>query len=114
MLAHNIGTNNFSDYKKLLKIKTSNQLRYKEKIDIIDEETIFNLMKNSRKPNKTSKVIPSVIINHFSSQSLYIYMMVKLLMKMDIGLKLLMMKIHHMLQIIMEIMKLFQYHQYME
>ena len=73
MLDHNIATSTFSDYDNILKNKTSNWSRYKGIIDIIDEDTIFNLMNYANKPNKASKVIPSVIVNHYSSQSFKIY-----------------------------------------
>ena len=73
MLDHNIATSSFSDYKNILKNKTSNWSRYKDSLDIIDEETIFNLMQYFNKPDKINKVIPSVIVNPFSSQSYYIY-----------------------------------------
>ena len=41
---------------KQLKNKTSNWLRYRNKytIDIVDEETIFKIMKFQSKPNKTT------------------------------------------------------------
>ena len=73
MLDHNIATSTFLEYKKTLEEKTSNWVRYKNTKDIIDEDTIFNLMQYPNKPDKTNKVIPSVIINPFSSQSYYIY-----------------------------------------
>ena len=73
MLDHNIATSSFSEYKKILEEKTSNWIRYKNTIDIIDEDTIFNLMQYPNKPDKINKVIPSVIVNPFSSQSYYIY-----------------------------------------
>ena len=62
----------FSNYENTLKNKTLNWSRYKGEIDIIDESTIFNLMKYSRKANKTSKVNPRVRITHFHSLSYYI------------------------------------------
>ena len=67
MLDHNIGTSNYSNYKIVLKEKTNNWQKYKGIIDIIDEDTIYDLMKYSNKPNKDNKSIPSVIINFFSS-----------------------------------------------
>ena len=72
MLDHNIGTSNFINYKIILKEKTSSWQKYKDEIDIIDEDTIFNLMQYNTKPDKTNKVVPTVIINPFSSQSYYI------------------------------------------
>ena len=72
MLDQNIATSTFSEYENILKNKTYNWTRYKNKIDIIDEETIFDLMNQSNKPDKTNKAIPSVIVNAFSSQSYYI------------------------------------------
>ena len=72
MLDHNIATSTFYDYKNILKNKTSNWSRYKDIIDIIDEDTIYNLMQYPNKPDKINKVVPSVIINPFSSQSYYI------------------------------------------
>ena len=73
MLDHNIATSNFSEYKKTLEEKTSNWVRYKNTIDIIDEDTIFNLMQYPNKPDKANKVVPELVINPFSSQSYYIY-----------------------------------------
>ena len=72
MLDHNITTSTFSEYENILKNKTYNLARYKNKIDIIDEATIFDLMNYSNKLDKTNKAIPSVIVNPFSSQSYYI------------------------------------------
>ena len=72
MLDHNIATSTFSEYENILKNKTYNWARYKNKIDIIDEATIFELMNYSNKPDKANKAIPSVIVNPFSSQSYYI------------------------------------------
>ena len=73
MLDHNIATSTFNDYKNVLKDKTSDWSRYKDTIDLIDEETIFNLMKYDNKPDKANKATPSVIINPFSAQSYYTY-----------------------------------------
>ena len=72
MLDHNIATSTFIDYQNILKQKTKNWVRYNNIIDIIDEETIYNLMQYTNKPDKINKVIPSVIVNPFSSQSYYI------------------------------------------
>lgn len=59
MLDHNIGMSNYSNYENVLKNKTSNWSRYKNKytIDIIDEETIFKLMKFKSIPNQTTTSI---------------------------------------------------------
>ena len=73
MLDHNIVTSSFSEYDERLKNKTSNWSRYKGIVDIIDETTIFNLMNYTSKPTKSSKVVPSVIVNPYSSQSFNIY-----------------------------------------
>ena len=51
MLDHNIATGNFTNYKNILKNKTSNWTRYKDKIDIIDEETAFKILKYKKKAN---------------------------------------------------------------
>ena len=72
MLDHNIATSTFNNYETVLIQKTKNWVRYKNNIDIIDEETIFNLMQYNNYPDKSKKVIPSVIVNPFSSQSYYI------------------------------------------
>ena len=61
----------FSNYENTLKNKTLNWSRYKGEIDIIDESTIFNLMKYSRKPNKTSKVKPTDNTPYYYSLSYY-------------------------------------------
>ena len=53
MLDHNIATSNFTNYKNILKNKTSNWSRYKDKIDIIDEATLYEIMKYKNKPSKT-------------------------------------------------------------
>ena len=71
MLDHNIAMSTFIDYKNILKEKTSSWKNYKDEIDIIDEDTIFDLMKYDNKPDKTNKAVPSIIINPFSSQSYY-------------------------------------------
>ena len=68
MLDHNIETSTFINYESVLKNKTSNWIRYKGKVDIIDEETIFKLMNYANKPDKNNKVTPSIIVNPFSSQ----------------------------------------------
>jgi len=73
MLDHNIAAGNFTYYGKILKDKTSKWSRYNGIVDIIDEDTIFKLMAYTSKPNKESKVIPSVIVNPYSSQSFNIY-----------------------------------------
>ena len=72
MLDHNIATSTFSEYKNILKNKTYNWARYKNKIDIIYEATIFELMNYSNKSDKANKGIPSVIVNPFSTQLYYI------------------------------------------
>ena len=84
MLDHNIGMSNFSDYKNILKQKTSNWTRYKGEIDIIDEPTIFRLMKYLDKPTKNASVTPKIRLHilpliHFIEIKIYMYM------KMDIG-----------------------------
>ena len=73
MLDHNIGVGDFINYKNVLKEKTKNWVRYKDEVDIIDEDSIFQLMKYENKPDKiNNKSTPSVIVNPFSSQSFYI------------------------------------------
>ena len=44
MLDHNIATSTFIDYQNILNQKTKNWVGYNNIIDIIDEETIYNLM----------------------------------------------------------------------
>ena len=58
MLDQNIATSTFSEWENILENKTYNWARYKNKIDIIDEATIFDLMNYSNKPDKTNKAIP--------------------------------------------------------
>jgi len=75
MLDHNIGISNYSNYKNVLKNKTSNWSRYKDKyiIDIIDEKTIFSIMKLESKPNKTvTSVKPIIPVSYYYSNSFYI------------------------------------------
>ena len=72
MLDHNIATGNFTNYKNILKNKTSNWTRYKDKIDIIDEETAFKILKYKKKPNKTSSSKPGPRVYPFFGNSYYI------------------------------------------
>ena len=75
MLDHNIGISNYSNYKNVLKNKTSNWSRYKDKyiIDIIDEKTIFSIMKLESKPNKTTTLVkPKIQVPYYYANSVYI------------------------------------------
>jgi hypothetical protein len=72
MLDHNIGTSTYSDYKTVLKEKTSNWIRYKGNIDIIDEGTISKLMVYTEKPTLKTPVKPEYKIGHYCSNSDYI------------------------------------------
>ena len=75
MLDHNIGISNYSNYKNELKNKTSNWSRYNDKytIDIIDEDTIFKIMKFESKPNKTvTSVKRGLNVLYYFSNSNYI------------------------------------------
>ena len=73
MLDHNIVTGNFSNYKNILKNKTSNWTRYKDKIDIIDEEkTAFKILKYKKKANKTSSSKPGPRVYPFFGNLYYI------------------------------------------
>ena len=72
MLDHNIGSSIFPDYKVELKKATSNWVRYKGTIDIIDEATIYKLMKYTQKPTIKNPVKPAYKIGHYCSNSDYI------------------------------------------
>ena len=65
---------NYSNYENVLKNKTSNWSRHKDKytIDIVDEETIFKVMKFKSKPNQTTSVSPGLNVNYYISNSEYI------------------------------------------
>ena len=72
MLDHNIGTSTFSDYKAILKAKTSNWSRYKGTIDIVDEGIIYKLMKYEKKPTVKEASTPPYKIGHYCSNSYYL------------------------------------------
>ena len=72
MLDHNLATSNFTNYKNILKNKTSNWSRYKDKIDIIDEATLFKIMKYKKMPNKTSGSTAGPRVYPFFGNSYYI------------------------------------------
>ena len=72
MLDHNIGTSSFADYKAILKAKTADWTRYKGTIDIIDEPTIFKLMKYEKKPTTKEPSPPPYKIGHYCSNSYYL------------------------------------------
>ena len=75
MLDHNIGISNYINYKKVLEEKTENWSRYKDRytIDIVDEETIFKIMKFKSKPNKTTTSIsPGLRVYYYYGNSDYI------------------------------------------
>lgn len=50
MLDHNIGVDTFDNYKNILNTNTSNWKRYNGIIDIIDEDTIYNVMELKERP----------------------------------------------------------------
>ena len=72
MLDHNIGVSNYSSYKKVLKKKTKNWSRYNGTVQIIDQSTIFKIMKYTTKPKKSSLSKPPYKIGHYLSNSHYI------------------------------------------
>ncbi len=72
MLDHNIDTSPYSSYAQILKQRTSNWSRYKGTIDIIDETTIFNLMKYTDKPTVKTPSKPPYKIGYYCSNSDYI------------------------------------------
>ena len=75
MLDHNIGTSNYIDYINVLKDKTANWSRHKDKyiIDIVEEETIFKIMKFKSKPDKTTtSVSPGLRVYYYYGNSDYI------------------------------------------
>ena len=72
MLDHNIGTSTYAEYKAELKKATSNWVRYKGTIDIIDEATIYKLMQYTEKPKVKTPVKPEYKIGHYCSNSDYI------------------------------------------
>ena len=72
MLDHNIATSNFTDYKKVLKEATSNWKRYKGSIDIMDESSIYDLIKYQKLPEINSPVEPGPATSHYHLNSYYI------------------------------------------
>ena len=75
MLDHNIGVSNFSNYVNVLNNKTSNWSRHKGEysIDIVDEETIFKVMKFQSKPNLTINYVkPGLRVYYYYGNSDYI------------------------------------------
>ena len=72
MLDHNIDISTYPDYAQVLKQKTSNWSRYKGTIDIIDEPTIFNLMRYTDKPDIKTPSKPPYKIGYYCSNSDYI------------------------------------------
>ena len=72
MLDHNIDISTYPDYEQVLKQKISNWSRYKGNIDIIDEPTIFNLMKFTDKPDINTPSKPPYKIGYYCSNSDYI------------------------------------------
>ena len=75
MLDHNIGTSNFSNYQNELNKKTANWTRYRDKytIDIVDEETIFKIMKCESRPNLTTTYVsPGIRVYYYYGNSDYI------------------------------------------
>ena len=72
MLDHNIATSNFSDYKRVLNQATSNWNRYRGSIDIIDESSIYELIKYKEKPEINSPVEPGIATTSYHLNSYYI------------------------------------------
>ena len=72
MLAHNIATASYADYKTVLKESTASWKRYTGKIDIIDEDKIYSIMKYTEKPKKDKSVAPPYKIGYYCSNSYYI------------------------------------------
>ena len=63
------------DYENILKDKTANWLRHKDKytIDIVDEETIFKIMKCESRPNLTTTYVsPGIRVYYYYGNSDYI------------------------------------------
>ena len=58
MLDHNVATSTFIAYESTLKNSTSLWKRYNGTVDLIDEATIYNLMKYEKKPTLISSVSP--------------------------------------------------------
>lgn len=78
MLDHNIGFDVFDNYQSVLEEGTKDWIRYTNTIDIIDENTVYNLMKLSSKPEITEdqskiSVKGNVAFYFLSINSLYYY-----------------------------------------
>lgn len=75
MLDHNVGISNYANYKTVLKEKTSDWTGYDGTIDIIDEDTIYELLRLDKKPNLVNLNEQSVnggnINYYFTINSLY-------------------------------------------
>ena len=72
MLDHNIATSNFSDYKKVLNQITSSWSRYRGSIDIMDESSIYELIKYKKKPEINTPASPGPATTHYHLNSYYI------------------------------------------
>ena len=73
MLDHDIGNSTFDNYKALLEKETSSWSRYTGEIDIIDEDTIYKVMKLNEKPTLDNiSVNGGVALGFLKTNSLYI------------------------------------------
>ena len=70
MMDHNIGRSNYTDYKKVLKQKTSNWKRFKGDIDIVDKPIIHKIMKAENEPTITASIC--CVPTYYTSNSEYI------------------------------------------
>ena len=72
MLDHDIGSSTFDNYKVVLEKETSTWSRYKGDIDIIDENTIYELMKLSQRPTLDNiSVNGGVNLGFFMTNTMY-------------------------------------------
>ena len=71
MLDHNIARSNYTNYVSTLKKKTAKWKRYNGTIDIIDEKTIYKLLKYQNEPDLKTPSKPPYKIGHFCSNSDY-------------------------------------------
>lgn len=72
MLDHDVGYGTYDNYKVILDSGTKNWTRYNGEVDIIDEETIYKVMKLSQKPTLDSiSVNGGVALGFLKTNSLY-------------------------------------------
>ena len=72
MLDHNIANSTFLDYKTTLSKYTALWKRYDGKIDIIDEDTIYDLMLYDKKPTTAASATPPFRLGHYFMNTRYI------------------------------------------